>query len=98
MFDKLDIAVINLDRRPDRMAYIHKSIPFLYNPMMRHHFPSSSMTRPMRMNTGIFASRGGTADFLRLTAKTLRNIIPNSIGCWIRCVIRRVFSAKSDVH
>jgi hypothetical protein len=31
MFDKLDIAVINLDRRPDRMACIHKSIPFLYH-------------------------------------------------------------------
>ena len=41
MFDKLDIAVINLDRRPDRMAYIHQNIPFLYNPMT-----------PIRMNTG----------------------------------------------
>jgi len=29
---KLDIAVINLDRRPDRMAYIYKNIPFLFRP------------------------------------------------------------------
>ena len=27
MFRNVDIAVINLDRRPDRMAYIHKNIP-----------------------------------------------------------------------
>ena len=32
MFDKLDIAVINLDRRPDRMACIYKNIPFLFQP------------------------------------------------------------------
>ena len=32
MLDKLDIAVINLDRRPDRMAYIYKNIPFLFRP------------------------------------------------------------------
>lgn len=28
----LDIAVINLDRRPDRMACIYKNIPFLFQP------------------------------------------------------------------
>ena len=33
MFDKVDIAVINLDRRPDRMACIYKNIPFLFQPM-----------------------------------------------------------------
>jgi len=33
MLDKLDIAVINLDRRPDRMAYIYKHIPFLFRPI-----------------------------------------------------------------
>lgn len=33
MLEKLDIAVINLDRRPDRMAYIYKHIPFLFRPM-----------------------------------------------------------------
>lgn len=33
MLDKLDIAVINLDRRPDRMAYIYKNIPFLFRPL-----------------------------------------------------------------
>ena len=27
MVEKLDVAVINLDRRPDRMAYLHKNIP-----------------------------------------------------------------------
>jgi GR25 family glycosyltransferase involved in LPS biosynthesis len=32
MLDKLDIAVINLDRRPDRMSYIYKNIPFLFRP------------------------------------------------------------------
>lgn len=76
MFDKLDIAVINLDRRPDRMAYIHKSIPFLYNPMMRHHFPSSSMTRPMRMNTGIFASRGGYRRFPAIDGQNIAKYYP----------------------
>lgn len=44
MFDKLDIAVINLDRRPDRMACIYKNIPFIFQPMtnnildFRHEF------------------------------------------------------------
>jgi GR25 family glycosyltransferase involved in LPS biosynthesis len=76
MFDKLDIAVINLDRRPDRMAYIHKSIPFLYNPMMRHHFTSSSMTRPMRMNTGIFASRGGYRRFSAIDGQNIAKYYP----------------------
>lgn len=33
MLEKLDIAVINLDRRPDRMSYIYKHIPFLFRPM-----------------------------------------------------------------
>ena len=33
MLEKLDIAVINLDRRPDRMAYIYKHIPFLFRPI-----------------------------------------------------------------
>jgi GR25 family glycosyltransferase involved in LPS biosynthesis len=33
MFDRLDIVVINLDRRPDRMDHIHKHAPFSYNPM-----------------------------------------------------------------
>jgi len=37
MLDKLDIAVINLDRRPDRMAYIHKSIPFLNTGIFATH-------------------------------------------------------------
>ena len=32
MLNKLDIAVINLDRRPDRMSYIYKNIPFLFRP------------------------------------------------------------------
>jgi GR25 family glycosyltransferase involved in LPS biosynthesis len=27
MVEKLDVAVINLDRRPDRMEYLHKNIP-----------------------------------------------------------------------
>ncbi len=76
MFDKLDIAVINLDRRPDRMAYIHKSIPFLYNPMMRHHFPSSSMTTTMRMNTGIFASRGGYRRFPAIDGQNIAKYYP----------------------
>ena len=32
MLNKLDIAVINLDRRHDRMACIYKNIPFLFQP------------------------------------------------------------------
>lgn len=32
MLFSLDIAVINLDRRPDRMACIYKNIPFLFQP------------------------------------------------------------------
>jgi len=32
MLHKLDIAVINLDRRSDRMACIYKNIPFLFQP------------------------------------------------------------------
>jgi GR25 family glycosyltransferase involved in LPS biosynthesis len=32
MFNNLDIAVINLDRRPDRMSCIYKTIPFLFRP------------------------------------------------------------------
>lgn len=32
MFVPLDIALINLDRRPDRMACIYKNIPFLFQP------------------------------------------------------------------
>lgn len=32
MLNKLDIAVINLDRRRDRMSYIYKNIPFLFRP------------------------------------------------------------------
>ena len=76
MFDKLDIAVINLDRRPDRMAYIHKSIPFLYNPMMRHHFPASSMPSSMRMNIGIFASRGGYRRFSAIDGQHIARYYP----------------------
>lgn len=34
MFDRLDIAVINLDRRQDRMEHIHKHAPFCYNPQL----------------------------------------------------------------
>ena len=30
MVEKLDVAVINLDRRPDRMAYLHKNIPLSF--------------------------------------------------------------------
>jgi GR25 family glycosyltransferase involved in LPS biosynthesis len=84
MFDKLDIAVINLDRRPDRMAYIHKNSPFLYNPMMPHHrhLPSASAasasaasaasaSAPIRMNTGIFASRGGYRRFSAVDGQNL---------------------------
>jgi GR25 family glycosyltransferase involved in LPS biosynthesis len=33
MLEKLDVAVINLDRRPDRMSYIYKHIPFLFRPI-----------------------------------------------------------------
>lgn len=33
MFERLDVAVINLDRRPDRMGYIHQNIPFSFNPL-----------------------------------------------------------------
>jgi len=33
MVDRLDIVVINLDRRQDRMDHIHKHAPFSYNPM-----------------------------------------------------------------
>ena len=36
MLNKLDIAVINLDRRPDRMACIYKNIPFLFQPFTPH--------------------------------------------------------------
>ena len=32
MLNKLDIVVINLDRRPDRMSCIYKNIPFLFRP------------------------------------------------------------------
>jgi GR25 family glycosyltransferase involved in LPS biosynthesis len=32
MLNLLDIAVINLDRRPDRMACVYKNIPFLFKP------------------------------------------------------------------
>ena len=71
MFDKLDIAVINLDRRPDRMAYIHKNSPFLYNPIMPHHFPASPMTSPMSMNTGIFSTRGGYRRFPAVDGQNL---------------------------
>ena len=70
MFDKLDIAVINLDRRPDRMAYIHQNIPFLYNPMMRHHLPAS-MPSPILMNTGIFSTHGGYRRFSAIDGQNL---------------------------
>jgi GR25 family glycosyltransferase involved in LPS biosynthesis len=30
MVEKLDVAVINLDRRPDRMEYLHKNIPLTF--------------------------------------------------------------------
>ena len=76
MFDKLDIAVINLDRRPDRMAYIHKNSPFLYNPMMRHHFPASSMPSSILMNTGIFTTRGGYRRFSAIDGQNLSRCYP----------------------
>ena len=77
MFDKLDIAVINLDRRPDRMAYIHKNIPFLYNPMMRHHFQqSSSIPSSILMNTGIFTTRGGYRRFSAIDGQNLSRYYP----------------------
>jgi GR25 family glycosyltransferase involved in LPS biosynthesis len=72
MFDKLDIAVINLDRRPDRMAYIHQNIPFLYNPMPTptprpdHHHQASVL-----MNTGIFATNGGYRRFPAVDGQNL---------------------------
>jgi len=48
MFGKVDIAVINLDRRPDRMACIYKNIPFLFQPMT----PNISELRDKFMSAG----------------------------------------------
>ena len=41
MFERLDAVVINLDRRPDRIGYIHQNIPFSYNPL---HFMTNSFS------------------------------------------------------
>ena len=71
MFDKLDIAVINLDRRPDRMAYIHQNIPFLYNPMQMPPRPDNHHQASTRMNTGIFATRGGYRRFPAVDGQNL---------------------------
>ena len=54
MFDKLDIAVINLDRRPDRMACIHKNIPFLYNPANVHNSHNIIMDKDIISSRGIY--------------------------------------------
>ena len=54
MFDRLDIAVINLDRRPDRMEHIHKHAPFSYNPMqnfIHNDFFYKSCSRPTTATT-----------------------------------------------
>ena len=65
MFDKLDIAVINLDRRPDRMACIHKNIPFLYNPANVHN------SRNIIMDKDIISSRGIYRRFPAVDGKNL---------------------------
>ena len=56
MLEKLDIAVINLDRRPDRMAYIYKHIPFLFRPMT---FDISGFNMPGWDSVGGGAGGGG---------------------------------------
>ena len=56
MLEKLDIAVINLDRRPDRMAYIYKHIPFLFRPMT---FDISGFNMP---GWGVGGGAGGGGD------------------------------------
>jgi GR25 family glycosyltransferase involved in LPS biosynthesis len=71
MFDKIDIAVINLDRRPDRMAYIHQNIPFLYNPMQMLPRPDNHHPASVLMNTGIFATRGGYRRFPAVDGQNL---------------------------
>ncbi len=55
MLNKLDIAVINLDRRPDRMSYIYKNIPFLFRP-----FPPSPRIPGLRVHTVGVGSGSGT--------------------------------------
>jgi GR25 family glycosyltransferase involved in LPS biosynthesis len=61
MLEKLDIAVINLDRRPDRMSYIYKHIPFLFRPMS---FDISGFNMPFlpSMPNGIHSMNGGETD------------------------------------
>lgn len=56
MLNKLDIAVINLDRRPDRMSYIYKNIPFLFRP-----FTPSSRIPGLRVHT-VDSDGGSDAD------------------------------------
>ena len=57
MLNKLDIAVINLDRRPDRMSYIYKNIPFLFRP-----FTPSSRIPGLRVHTVDGCDGGSDAD------------------------------------
>jgi GR25 family glycosyltransferase involved in LPS biosynthesis len=74
MFDKLDIAVINLDRRPDRMAYIHKSIPFLYNPMMGRDIIGRNPF--MNMDKDIIATRGVYRRFSAIDGQDIARYYP----------------------
>jgi len=61
MLEKLDIAVINLDRRPDRMSYLYKNIPFLFRPMS---FDISGFNMPLG---SVLPNKTGIDDIQRIT-------------------------------
>ena len=64
--EKLDIAVINLDRRPDRMVYLYKHIPFTFRRfaaidgqnLSEHYFEFSDLLDTIRDQTRVLGEVG----------------------------------------
>lgn len=64
--EKLDIAVINLDRRPDRMVYIYKHIPFAFRRfaaidgqnLSEHYFEFSDLLDTIRNQQRVLGEVG----------------------------------------
>lgn len=78
MLEKIDIAVINLDRRSDRMAYIYKNIPFLFRPFtpkipgVRIQYATGNATATATGN-GADADRGYYRRFPAIDGMNLSN-------------------------
>lgn len=85
MFDRLDIAVINLDRRQDRMEHIHKHAPFSYNQQLSvtNNDPRGSYRRYSAIDGGNLSTYYKSNPEFRELLDTVRNQprVLGEVGC-----------------